>query len=65
MSEFYCFKADCDCYNDTDEAYEQGYDNAIDDVLEKLSEYNDILSIIPASYLQGIICVIEQMKITV
>lgn len=35
---------------------------AIDDVLEKLSEYDSVLGVIPAADLQGIIYVIEQLK---
>lgn len=35
---------------------------AIDDVLETLSKHDDILSVIPAADLQGIICVVEQLK---
>lgn len=35
---------------------------AIDEVLETLSKYDDVLSVIPTADLQGIICVIEQLK---
>lgn len=52
-----------DIGKDLKRAFDDGYNNAINDVLEKLSEYDNILSVIPASDLQGIICVIEQMKI--
>lgn len=45
------------------EHYEQEIRNkAIDDVLEKLSEYDSVLGVIPTADLQGIIYVIEQLK---
>lgn len=52
-----------DVGKDLQRAFEDGYNNAINDVLEKLSEYDNILNVISASDLQGIICVIEQMKV--
>ena len=52
-----------DIGKDLQRAFDNGYAKAIDDVLETLSKYDDILSLIPESDLQGIICVIEQLKI--
>lgn len=48
--------------NQYEKGYKDGYTGAIDDVLETLSKYDDILSMIPAADLQGIICVVEQLK---
>ena len=39
MSEFYCFRGDCECDLDIDEAYQQGYNTAIDDFAAKISVY--------------------------
>ena len=36
MSEFYCFRGDCECDLDIDEAYQQGYNEAIEDFAEKI-----------------------------
>ena len=40
MSEFYCFRADCECDLDIDEAYKQGRIDAIDEFMEVMEEWN-------------------------
>lgn len=39
----YCFRADCECDNDIDEAYKQGYNEAIQDFYDKVLNFEDYI----------------------
>lgn len=39
----YCFRADCECNNDIDEAYKQGYNEAIQDFYDKVLNFEDYI----------------------
>lgn len=45
MSEFYCFKGDCTCDLDLDEAYSVGYNEAINDAIKLVNFLIDELDI--------------------
>ena len=38
MSDFYCYRADCECDLDIDEAYKQGRIEAIDDFIKAMKK---------------------------
>ena len=40
MSEFYCFRGDCECDLDIDEAYQQGRIDAIDEFMNAMEEWD-------------------------